>query len=57
MIFDLTARELVAEIFLVGGAFFLLASAIGMLRLPDFTAGCMPAVTVRPLALCFPSSG
>lgn len=36
MMFELTARELIAEIFLAGGAFFLLASAIGMLRLPDF---------------------
>jgi multicomponent Na+:H+ antiporter subunit G len=35
MMFELTARELIAEIFLAGGAFFLLASAIGMLRLPD----------------------
>ena len=33
MMFELTARELIAEIFLAGGAFFLLASAIGMLRL------------------------
>lgn len=29
-------REFIAGLFLAGGAFFLLASAIGMLRLPDF---------------------
>lgn len=36
MIFDLTVRELLAGLFLACGAFFFLASAIGMLRLPDF---------------------
>ena len=39
MIADITLREFIAGLFLAGGAFFLLASAIGMLRLPDFTAG------------------
>ena len=29
-------REFIAGLLLAGGAFFLLASAIGMLRLPDF---------------------
>lgn len=36
MITDITLREFIAGLFLAGGAFFLLASAIGMLRLPDF---------------------
>ena len=36
MIADITLREFIAGLFLAGGAFFLLASAIGMLRLPDF---------------------
>lgn len=36
MIEDITLREFIAGLFLAGGAFFLLASAIGMLRLPDF---------------------
>lgn len=36
MIADITLREFIARLFLAGGAFFLLASAIGMLRLPDF---------------------
>ena len=36
MIADVTLREFIAGLFLAGGAFFLLASAIGMLRLPDF---------------------
>lgn len=36
MIADITLREFIAGFFLAGGAFFLLASAIGMLRLPDF---------------------
>ncbi|MFQ9935321.1 MAG: monovalent cation/H(+) antiporter subunit G [Phascolarctobacterium faecium] len=36
MIADITLREFLAGLFLAGGAFFLLASAIGMLRLPDF---------------------
>ena len=36
MIADMTLREFIAGLFLAGGAFFLLASAIGMLRLPDF---------------------
>ena len=36
MISDITLREFIAGLFLAGGAFFLLASAIGMLRLPDF---------------------
>lgn len=57
MMFELTARELIAEIFLAGGAFFLLASAIGMLRLPDFTAGCMLPATVRLSVSCFLLSG
>lgn len=35
MIADITLREFIAGL-LAGGAFFLLASAIGMLRLPDF---------------------
>ena len=37
MIADITLREFIAGLFLAGGAFFLLASAIGMLRLPDFS--------------------
>ncbi|MDY6029203.1 MAG: monovalent cation/H(+) antiporter subunit G [Acidaminococcaceae bacterium] len=52
MIFDITLRELAAALFMLGGAVFFLASAIGMLRLPDFycrihasgnseTLGCM----------------
>lgn len=36
MIADIALREFIAGLFLAGGAFFLLASAIGMLRLPDF---------------------
>ena len=36
MIADITLREFIAGLFLAGGAFFLLASAICMLRLPDF---------------------
>lgn len=36
MIADITLREFIAGLFLAGGAFFLLASAIGILRLPDF---------------------
>lgn len=36
MIADITLREFIAGLFLAGGAFFLLASAIGMLRLPEF---------------------
>ena len=36
MIADITLREFIVGLFLAGGAFFLLASAIGMLRLPDF---------------------
>lgn len=36
MIAEITLREFIAGLFLAGGAFFLLASAIGMLRLPDF---------------------
>lgn len=36
MIANITLREFIAGLFLAGGAFFLLASAIGMLRLPDF---------------------
>ena len=36
MIADITLREFIAGLFLAGGAFFLLASAIGMLRLPAF---------------------
>ena len=36
MIADITLREFIAGLFLAGGAFFLLASAIVMLRLPDF---------------------
>ncbi len=36
MIFDLTVQEFTAAIFLAGGSFFFMASAIGMLRLPDF---------------------
>lgn len=36
MIADITLREFIAGLFFAGGAFFLLASAIGMLRLPDF---------------------
>lgn len=52
MIFDVSLREFVAALFMIGGAVFFLASAIGMLRLPDFycrihasgnseTLGCM----------------
>lgn len=36
MILDISVRELIAGLFMAGGAFFLVASAIGMLRLPDF---------------------
>ena len=36
MIYDISCREIFAGLFMAGGAFFLLASAIGMLRLPDF---------------------
>ena len=36
MIYDIPCREMFAGIFMAGGAFFFLASAIGMLRLPDF---------------------
>lgn len=52
MTFDFTAREFLAAFFMLGGAIFFLASAIGMMRLPDFysrihasgnseTLGCM----------------
>lgn len=52
MTFDFTLREVISALFMVGGAVFFLASAIGMLRLPDFysrihasgnseTLGCM----------------
>lgn len=52
MIFDFTLREIISALFMIGGAVFFLASAIGMLRLPDFytrihasgnseTLGCM----------------
>ncbi len=52
MTFDFTAREFFAAIFMLGGAVFFIASAIGMMRLPDFysrihasgnseTLGCM----------------
>ncbi len=52
MMFDFTAREFFAAVFMLGGAIFFLASAIGMMRLPDFysrihasgnseTLGCM----------------
>ncbi len=52
MIFDFTLREIFSIIFLLGGAVFFIASAIGMMRLPDFytrihasgnseTLGCM----------------
>lgn len=52
MTFDFTAREFLAALFMLGGAIFFLASAIGMMRLPDFysrihasgnseTLGCM----------------
>lgn len=52
MIFDFTTRELIAALFMLGGAIFFIASAIGMMRLPDFytrihasgnseTLGCM----------------
>lgn len=52
MMFDFTAREFLAALFMMGGAIFFLASAIGMMRLPDFysrihasgnseTLGCM----------------
>lgn len=36
MMAAITLREIIAGILMAGGAFFLLASAIGMLRLPDF---------------------
>lgn len=52
MIADITLREFIAGLFLAGGAFFLLASAIGMLRLPDFTAGCMLPATARRWGSC-----
>lgn len=52
MIFDFTPREFIAALFMLGGAIFFIASAIGMMRLPDFytrihasgnseTLGCM----------------
>lgn len=52
MIFDFTLREIIATLFILCGAVFFVASAIGMLRLPDFysrihasgnseTLGCM----------------
>ncbi len=52
MIFDFTIREILAALFILGGAVFFVGSAIGMLRLPDFytrihasgnseTLGCM----------------
>lgn len=36
MIFGVTLRELLACLFMFGGAIFFIGSAIGMLRLPDF---------------------
>lgn len=36
MIFGLAWNEIIAVILLVGSLFFFLASAIGMIRLPDF---------------------
>lgn len=52
MTFDFTLREIISALFMIAGAVFFLASAIGMLRLPDFysrihasgnseTLGCM----------------
>lgn len=52
MICDFTCREILAALFMLGGAVFFVASAIGMVRLPDFytrlhasgnseTLGCM----------------
>lgn len=52
MIFDFTPREFIAALFMLGGAIFFIASAVGMMRLPDFytrihasgnseTLGCM----------------
>lgn len=52
MMIDFTAREFLAAAFMIGGAIFFIASAIGMMRLPDFysrihasgnseTLGCM----------------
>ncbi len=52
MIGDFTFREIIAALFMLGGAVFFFGSAIGMLRLPDFysrihasgnseTLGCM----------------
>ena len=58
MMFELTARELIAEIFLAGGAFFLLASAIGMLRTARvYMAASMLPATVRLSVSCFLLSG
>lgn len=36
MIGDFTFREILASLFMLGGAIFFIGSAIGMLRLPDF---------------------
>lgn len=36
MIGDFTFREIIAALFMLGGAIFFFGSAIGMLRLPDF---------------------
>ncbi len=36
MIFDFTTREFIAALFVLGGAVFFAASAVGMMRLPDF---------------------
>ena len=52
MIFDFTPREFIAALFILSGAIFFIASAVGMMRLPDFytrihasgnseTLGCM----------------
>ena len=51
MIADITLREFIAGLFLAGGAFFLLASAIGMLRLPDFYCRLHASGTSEPLGV------
>ena len=54
MMFELTARELIAEIFLAGGAFFLLGFGYRDAEaVPIFTAGCMLPATVRLSVSCF----
>lgn len=47
MIFGVPVQELLAFVLMGLGLVFLIGSAIGMLRLPDFTVGCTPPGTAK----------